>query len=75
MQKRKKTDLENSKKKNGIKIITNEGGGQYYILNNGQIFDQVGVNIQLLRDYFQKISDLKYLEQNKIIHIGHQEYL
>ena len=31
-----------------------DGGGQYYILKNGQIFDQVGINHSTVQGKFQK---------------------
>ena len=46
-----RVEKEVSKRKGGSKKFkntwikdVNEGGGQYFILKNGQVFDQVGVN-------------------------------
>ena len=52
-------------KKNGLKVKyfrkniwrkdnPQDGGGQYYILKNGQIFDQVGINHSTVQGKFQK---------------------
>ncbi len=57
-------ELEFSKKK-GLKVKyfrkniwrkdnPQDGGGQYYILKNGQIFDQVGINHSTVQGKFQK---------------------
>ena len=42
------------KKKLWKKKDPKDGGGQYYILRNGQIFDKVGVNHSTVEGVFQK---------------------
>ena len=42
------------KKKFWKKKDPKDGGGQYYILRNGQIFDKVGVNHSAVEGIFQK---------------------
>ena len=42
------------KKNTWSKKIVNEGGGQYFILKNGQVFDQVGVNFSKVQGKFPK---------------------
>ena len=42
--KRKKVKYSTLKKKSWSKKNSKDGGGQYFILKNGQIFDQVGIN-------------------------------
>ena len=42
--KRKKVVPKKFKKNTWSKKDVSEGGGQYFILKNGQVFDQVGVN-------------------------------
>ena len=46
-QKKKTKKFSKKFKKNTVwnKKDVNEGGGQYFILKNGQVFDQVGVNL------------------------------
>ena len=44
----------NSKKNTWSKKDVNEGGGQYFILKNGQVFDQVGVNFSKVQGKFPK---------------------
>ena len=61
--KRKKLLSKKFKKNTWSKKNVNEGGGQYFILKNGQVFDQVGVNFQKYRENFLKILDQKYREQ------------
>ena len=62
------------KKNTWSKKDVNEGGGQYFILKNGQVFDQVGVNFSKVQGNFLKILDQKYREQMKILITGHQEF-
>ena len=48
------TKIRYFKKKFWKKKDPKDGGGQYYILRNGQIFDKVGVNHSTVEGVFQK---------------------
>jgi len=52
--KRKKVKPSILKKKSWNKKNLKDGGGQYFILKNGQIFDQVGINFSEVRGIFPK---------------------
>ena len=52
----------------------NEGGGEYKILNNGKIFEKVGVNFSEVSGTFSKNMKKKYLEQKKMEIFGLLEY-
>ena len=52
--KKKKNKISYFKKKFWEKKDPKDGGGQYYILRNGQIFDKVGVNHSTVEGVFQK---------------------
>ena len=52
--KRKKTLPKRFKKKIWSKKNSDEGGGQYFILKNGYVFDQVGVNFSKVQGEFPK---------------------
>ena len=60
--KRKKTLPKRFKKKIWSKKNSDEGGGQYFILKNGYVFDQVGVNFSKVQGEFPKnfISKIKH---------------
>ena len=51
---RKKTKIKYFKKSYWNKKNVNEGGGIYYILKNGQVFDKVGVNHSVVEGIFPK---------------------
>jgi coproporphyrinogen III oxidase len=64
--------LSNTKKRAGKfkkniwnKKKANEGGGQYFILNNGKVFDQVGVNFSRVQGKFSKNFKSKIPGANK----------
>ena len=64
--------LRNTKKRAGKfkkniwnKKKANEGGGQYFILNNGKVFDQVGVNFSRVQGKFSKNFKSKIPGANK----------
>jgi len=52
--KRKKVKPSIFKKKSWNKKNSKDGGGQYFILKNGQVFDQVGINFSKVQGIFQK---------------------
>ena len=52
--KRKKVKPSILKKKSWNKKNLKDGGGQYFILKNGQIFDQVGINFSEVQGIFPK---------------------
>ena len=52
----------------------NEGGGEYRILENGKIFEKVGVNFSMVYGKFPKQFQKKYLEQKKILDSGLLEF-
>ncbi|OUW48193.1 MAG: coproporphyrinogen III oxidase [Candidatus Pelagibacter sp. TMED196] len=52
--KKKKNKISYFKKKFWEKKDPKDGGGQYYILRNGQIFDKVGVNHSTVEGMFQQ---------------------
>ena len=52
--KRKSVVSKKFKKNTWSKKDVNEGGGQYFILKNGQVFDQVGVNFSKVQGKFPK---------------------
>ena len=52
--KKKKSKISYFKKKFWEKKDPKDGGGQYYILRNGQIFDKVGVNHSTVEGMFQQ---------------------
>ena len=52
--KRKKIKPSTLKKKIWNKKNPKDGGGQYFILKNGQIFDQVGINFSKVQGIFPK---------------------
>ena len=52
--KKKKLKVKYFKKNIWRKDNPQDGGGQYYILKNGQIFDQVGINHSTVQGKFQK---------------------
>ena len=52
--KRKKIKPSTLKKKSWNKKNLKDGGGQYFILKNGQIFDQVGINFSKVQGTFPK---------------------
>ena len=52
--KRKKVKYSTLKKKSWSKKNLKDGGGQYFILKNGQIFDQVGINFSQVEGVFPK---------------------
>ena len=54
--KKKKNKISYFKKKFWEKKDPKDGGGQYYILRNGQIFDKVGVNHSTVEGIFKKNS-------------------
>ncbi len=58
---------ERSKKKD-------EGGGEYRILENGKVFEKVGVNFSEVYGKFSKEFKKKYLVQILIQVFGLQEY-
>ena len=67
-----KSVLSNTKKRAGKfkkniwnKKKANEGGGQYFILNNGKVFDQVGVNFSRVQGKFSKNFKSKIPGANK----------
>ena len=51
-----------------------EGGGEYRILQNGKVFDKVGVNFSKVYGKFPKQFQKKYQEHKKIQDFGHQEF-
>ena len=59
---------------NGKKNIKEDGGGTYYILKNGQVFEKVGVNHSTVEGFFQKNLNQIFLEQKKATPIGLLEY-
>ena len=50
--KKKKVKVSKKFKKKSGKKKTNEGGGQYFILKDGQVFDKVGVNFSTVQGLF-----------------------
>ncbi len=63
-------DLENNKKKFNVttwnrNLNNNEGGGEYRILQNGKIFDKVGINFSKVYGKFPKKFQKNILGANK----------
>ena len=63
--KRKRMVSKKFKKNTWSKKDVNEGGGQYFILKNGHIFDQVGVNFSRVQGRFPKNFRSKIPGANK----------
>ena len=63
--KRKRIVSKKNLKKYVSKKDVNEGGGQYFILKNGQVFDQVGVNFSRVQGKFPKNFRSKIPGANK----------
>ena len=53
---------------------SNEGGGQFRILENGKIFEKVGVNFSEVYGKFSKELEIEYLGEIKIQTFGQQVY-
>ena len=56
-------------------IKKDEGGGEYRILQNGKVFEKVGVNFSKVYGKFPKQFQKKYLVLKKIQDFGHLEFL
>ena len=52
-----------------------EGGGEFRILENGKVFDKVGVNFSKVYGKFPKNFKKIYWVLKKIQDFGHQEFL
>ena len=63
--KKKRIKVKKFKKNIWNKKNINEGGGQYFILKNGQVFDQVGVNFSKVQGKFPKNFKSKIPGTNK----------
>ena len=63
--KRRRKVSKKFKKNTWSKKDVNEGGGQYFILKNGQVFDQVGVNFSKVQGKFPKNFRSKIPGANK----------
>ena len=72
--KRKRKVSKKFKKNTWSKKDVNEGGGQYFILKNGEVFDQVGVNFSRVQGKFPKNFRSKIPGANKTPVTGHQEF-
>ena len=71
--------LEKNKKKFKSKIwlknkVKDEGGGEFRILENGNIFEKVGVNFSEVNGKFSNEMKKKFQEQIKTLIFGHQEF-
>ena len=53
---------------------SNEGGGQFRILENGKIFEKVGVIFQKCMENFQKNLETEFLGEIKIQTFGQRVY-
>ena len=64
-QKKKRITPKKFQKNTWSKNDVNDGGGQYFILKNGQVFDQVGVNFSRVQGTFPKNFRSKIPGANK----------